>query len=153
MIQLQHHLLHSDLSAQEIHARIEERLTNNIGLALSSNHDFLFSGTLTSQGFTITPIQKGRIYPMPRLHGTYHTTEQGIDIRVICKSGLSSTLDIMMWCIVGIGISIYAASSYGIYAIGFMTVPLLYIGIQFWLLSKEIRTGIKQLTDLLQNTK
>ena len=153
MIQLQHHQLHSHLSAQEIHVRIEERLTNNIGLALSPNRDFLFSGTLTPQGFIITPIQKGRIYPMPRLHGTYHTTEQGTDIRVICKPGLRSTLDIVMWCIVGLGISIYAAPSYGIYAIGFMMVPLLYIGIQFWLLNKEIRMGIKHLTDLLQHTK
>ena len=153
MIQLQHHQLHSHLSAQEIHVRIEERLTNNIVLALSPNRDFLFSGTLTPQGFTITPIQKGRIYPMPRLHGAYHTTEQGTDIRVICKPGLYSTLDIMMWCIVGLGISIYAAPSYGIYAIGFMMVPLLYIGIQFWLLNKEIRMGIKHLTDLLQHTK
>ena len=153
MIQLQHHLLHSYLSAQEIHARIEERLTNNIGLALSSNHDFLFSGTLTSQGFTITPIQKGRIYPMPRLHGTYHTTEQGTDIRVICKPGLSSTLDIMMWCIVGLVISIYATASYGIFATGFMIVPLLYIGLQFWLLNKEIRMGIKLLSDLLRHKK
>ena len=153
MMQLQHHQLHSHLSAQAIHARIEERLTNNIGLALSPNRDFLFSGTLTPKGFTITPIQKGRMFPMPRLHGTYHATEQGTDIRVICKPGPRSTIDIIVWCIMGIGLSIYAASSYGMYAIGFMIVPLFYIGIQFWLLNKEIRMGINLLTELIQRTK
>ena len=153
MIQLQRHQLHSPLSLEDVHTRIEERLTNNIGLALSPNQNFLFSGTLTSKGFTLTLIQKGRIFPMPRLYGTYDEREKGTDIIVIAKPGLRSTLDIIMWLIVGLGISAYAVSSYGVYAFGFMSFPLLYIGLQFWLLNREVRRGINQLTNLLQHNK
>ena len=149
MIQLQHHRLHSPLSVEAIHGQIEERLTNNIGLALSPNQKFLFSGTLTQKGFTLAPIQKGRSFPMPRLYGTYHPNEQGTDLVIIGKPGLSSTLEIITWCIAGVGISVYAMSSLGIYAIGLMLFPLLYIGIKFWLLHREIRLGIHILTDLL----
>ena len=149
MIELQRHQITSSLSVEAIHAQIEERLTNTIGLALSPSQKFLFSGTLTKTGFTITPIQKGRIFPMPRLHGTYHELGKGTDIIIVAKAGLKSTLDIIMWFLVGLGISGYAVSSYGIYATGFMSVPLLYICLQFWLLHREVRLGMNFLTDLL----
>ena len=149
MITLQHHQITSSLSVETIHARIEERLTNNIGLAFSKEKGFSFSGTLTAKGFTLSPIQKGRIFPMPRLHGTYQKTDKGTDIFVICKPGISSTLDIITWFVAGIGICIYAMSYHGIYAIGFMSFPLLYIGLQIWLLKREIRMGLAVLTDLL----
>ena len=149
MIQLQRHQITSALSVEDIHTRIKERLTNTIGLALSPSQNFLFSGTLTKTGFTITPIQKGRIFPMPRLHGTYHELGKGTDIVIVVKAGLKSTLDIIMWFIVGLGISTYAVSSYGIYAIGLMSVPLLYIGLQLRLLHREARLGMNLLIDLL----
>ena len=150
MIQLQRHQLHSPLPVEVIHTRIEERLTNNIGLSLSPSQSFLFSGTLTRTGFTITPIQKGRIFPMPRLHGTYYELGKGTDIVIIGKPGPRSTLDIIMWSIAGLGVSIYTVSYHGIYAIGFMIIPLLYIALQVWLLHREIRQGMNLLNDILR---
>lgn len=149
MIPLKHHQISSSLPVETIHARIEQRLTNNIGLALSPSQQFLFSGTLTHKGFTLSPIQKGRIFPMPRLYGTYHMLEDRTDIIVIGKPGTSSMLNIIVWFFTGVGASIYAMSSYGIYAIGFMIFPLLYIGLQIWLLNKEIRLGLASLTDII----
>ena len=149
MIRLQHHQITSPLSIETIHTRIEERLTNNIGLALSPSQNFLFSGTLTPKGFALSPIQKGRIFPMPRLYGTYHTLEEGTNIVVIGKPGTNSTLNIIVWFVAGIGVSTYAISSHGIYAFGFIIFPLLYIGLQIWLLNREIRLGIHLLTNIL----
>lgn len=149
MIPLQHHQISSSLPVGTIHARIEERLTNNIGLALSPSQQFLFSGTLTHKGFVLSLIQKGRIFPLPRLHGTYHEHENGTDIIIIGKPGTGSMLNIIIWLIAGIGMSTYALSSYGMYAIGFIIFPLLYIGLQIWLLNKEIRLGLASLTDIV----
>ena len=151
MIQLQRHHIHSPLSVETIHARIQDKVTNNIGLALSPSQNFLFSGTITSKGFTLSPIQKGRLFPIPRLHGTYHPVEQGTDIVVVGKPGTSATLDILAWCIAGFVLSMYAVSFHGIYAVGVSIFPLSIIALKVWLLHREIQVGINLITDLLRD--
>ena len=149
MIKIQQHLLHSSLSVETIHARIESKITNNIGLALSSSQQFMFSGTLTKKGFMLTPIQKGRIVPMPKLYGIFHNAEQGTSIMIEGKPGISTTLNIIAWFLAGLGWVIYSIPYHGVFALGFMLIPLSFIAIMLWFIHREIRLGVAQITDVL----
>ena len=150
MITLSTQHINSPLCVEDIRTRLKKRITNNMGEALSTSNDYLFTGILADDSFTLSLIQRGRIVPMPRIYGMLDSSSQETKITIIGKPGLSSTLHIITWSAFGLGMSIYGFPTLGLFALGFPILCLSYVWIMIWFLRREFQQAVHQIEMILE---
>jgi len=112
-----------------------------------------FVGSTSENGFKLSPIQRGRIVPMPSIWGQIEQKEAHSLVRLCGGPNLSALLYLMAFMSFGLVGTILAWPSKGFGALFVLPFPLLFSALILILLSREIDKAFALIESTLGGSK
>ena len=117
MICISTHTLSSPLAPEEVLRRIEQRTYTTAGAAFGALTDrarLPFTGKIDAASFTIYPVQRGRIMPMPRIRGSVVKSSSGSRVLLRSTPNTSGSLTALVWLGFGVFVAFKALPFQGL---------------------------------------